>query len=268
MSKSLIPIEYKNQIIMTTKTLAEQYGTKEDNISKNFNRNIDRFVEGKHYYRLEGEELKVFKGSGLNDDSLKFVSVLYLWTEKGAARHAKILDTDEAWEVYEALEETYFRVKDTTQNISQLSPELQAFKQIFDSMAKQEIEQKKLRSEIAIAKQETAAIKEDIQNIREVVEIKPSDNWRKDTNSILVKVCKKLNDYKLPKEEVYKALEERAHCNLKIRLNNLRGRAYENCWTQSKINTLNYLDVIADDIKLIEIYTAIVKEMAIKCGVA
>lgn len=114
----LIPIEFNKQRIMTTKILAEQYGTNEQNISKNFTRNMERFTEGKHYFKLDGEELKEFKGYVQNDESLKFASVLYLWTEKGAARHAKILDTDEAWEVYETLEETYFRVKEQ----KQLSP--------------------------------------------------------------------------------------------------------------------------------------------------
>lgn len=114
----LIPMEFNKQRIMTTKILAEQYGTNEQNISKNFTRNMERFTEGKHYFKLDGEELKEFKGYVQNDESLKFASVLYLWTEKGAARHAKILDTDEAWEVYEALEETYFRVKEQ----KQLSP--------------------------------------------------------------------------------------------------------------------------------------------------
>jgi hypothetical protein len=37
---------------------------------------------------------------------------------------------------------------------------------------------------------------------------------------------------------------------------------------KSKRDKLSYLDVIADDKKLIEGYTAIVKEMAIKYGVA
>ncbi len=37
---------------------------------------------------------------------------------------------------------------------------------------------------------------------------------------------------------------------------------------KSKRDKLNYLDVIADDKKLIEGYTAIVKELAIKYGVA
>ncbi|MCJ8793617.1 ORF6N domain-containing protein, partial [Acinetobacter baumannii] len=33
---------------------------------------------------------------------------LILWTERGAARHAKMLDTDQAWEVFEQLEDCYF----------------------------------------------------------------------------------------------------------------------------------------------------------------
>ena len=33
---------------------------------------------------------------------------LVLWTERGAARHAKMLDTDQAWDVFEQLEDCYF----------------------------------------------------------------------------------------------------------------------------------------------------------------
>ncbi len=38
----------------------------------------------------------------------KFAPHLYLWTKRGAARHAKMLSTDRAWEVFEQLEDTYF----------------------------------------------------------------------------------------------------------------------------------------------------------------
>lgn len=41
------------------------------------------------------------------------VRTLTLWTECGAARHAKMLNSDKAWEMFELLEETFFRVKDT-----------------------------------------------------------------------------------------------------------------------------------------------------------
>jgi hypothetical protein len=107
----LIPMEYSKQRIMTTKALAEQFGTEESRIRQGFIRNQERFIEGKHYYKIEGEELKQFKASYLNDTSLKFSSELMLWTERGAARHAKILETDAAWDIYEELEDTYFRVK-------------------------------------------------------------------------------------------------------------------------------------------------------------
>ena len=36
------------------------------------------------------------------------VRSLILWTERGAARHAKMLETDQAWEVFERLEDCYF----------------------------------------------------------------------------------------------------------------------------------------------------------------
>ena len=33
---------------------------------------------------------------------------LYLWTRRGASRHSKMLGTDKAWEMFDALEENYF----------------------------------------------------------------------------------------------------------------------------------------------------------------
>ncbi|BDU81589.1 ORF6N domain-containing protein [Clostridium perfringens] len=140
---NLIPLEFQNQRIITTKVLAEEFGTEEKNIQMNFSRNEERFVDGKHYYKLEGQQLKFFKDSLPTEsrEPIKFAPVLYLWTEKGAARHAKILDTDEAWEVYEELEETYFRVKNGQPNLEGLSPQLQALINV-------ELEQKKINQRI------------------------------------------------------------------------------------------------------------------------
>lgn len=98
--------------VLTTKQLAECYGTEENNIVKNFSNNKDRFIEGKHYYLLVGEELRNFKHE-VNDIHVvaNNVNKLYIWTEKGASRMCKILDTDKAWEQFDILEETYFNVK-------------------------------------------------------------------------------------------------------------------------------------------------------------
>ena len=46
----LIPAEFKNQRIITTKQLAEVYQTTEGNISNNFNNNIEHFENEKHYF--------------------------------------------------------------------------------------------------------------------------------------------------------------------------------------------------------------------------
>ena len=109
--------EYNSVPVLTTAQLAEFYGTDSNNVQMNFSRNTARFEEGKHYFKLQGEELKAFKNSptmsGLVD---KRVPSLTLWTEKGAARHAKILDTDQAWNVFEQLEDSYFKVKGIMQN--------------------------------------------------------------------------------------------------------------------------------------------------------
>lgn len=103
--------EYRCQRVLTTQQIAEVYGTETDTITKNFNRNKDRYIAGKHYICLEGQELREFKTNGQIDLSLK-INKLYLWTEKGAFLHAKSLNTDKAWEVYDRLVDEYFSKKD------------------------------------------------------------------------------------------------------------------------------------------------------------
>ena len=104
---NLTVTEYKNIRVLTTQQIAEAYGTDTKIISKNFSRNKERYIEGKHFICLEGEELKEFKTKRHFDDSSR-INKLYLWTEKGAFLHAKSLNTDKAWEVYDRLVDEYF----------------------------------------------------------------------------------------------------------------------------------------------------------------
>lgn len=75
---------------------------------------LNRFIEGKHYFKLEGELLKAFKNSLENIESvgigLRAPSIM-LWTKQGAARHSKMLGTDRAWDMFDLLEENYFNQK-------------------------------------------------------------------------------------------------------------------------------------------------------------
>lgn len=117
----LTRIEYKGKLVLTTAQLAEFYDTNPVNLSMNFTNNKKYFVEGKHYFKLEGDELKAFKNSlknlyAVDENSLKNFraiginakSVLYLWTKRGAARHCKSVGTETAWNMFELLEDAYF----------------------------------------------------------------------------------------------------------------------------------------------------------------
>ena len=110
---SLPRLAYKGIPVVTTESLAQAYEVEAKQIRQNFANNKGRFTEGKHFYSLSGNELRGFKHSVEIFDSVKIarnVNSLTLWTERGAARHAKMLNSDRAWDMFELLEETFFRV--------------------------------------------------------------------------------------------------------------------------------------------------------------
>jgi phage anti-repressor protein len=138
----------------------------------------------------------------------------------------------------------------------ELSPQLQV-------MINLEIEQKRQAEKIE-------HVEERIESIREVVAI-DTTSWRDDTGRILRKIgmeCGDSKSYQDVRAESYQLLEKRMGVNVKQRLTNKRRRMADEGVCKSKRDKLNYLDVIADDKKLVEGYTAIVKELAIKYGVA
>ena len=112
-SISLPQLAYKGVPVVTTETLAHAYEVEAKQIRQNFANNNERFIEGKHFYSLSGNDLKEFKNYVENFDIVhldKRARHFTLWTERGAARHAKMLNSDRAWDVFELLEETFFRV--------------------------------------------------------------------------------------------------------------------------------------------------------------
>lgn len=125
-------IEIRGIKVLTTKQIAEAYGVKSDIIGYNFRYNKVRYVEGKHYIMLEGQALREFKSTNVEiQRSLPRISKLYLWTEKGALLHAKSLNTDKAWQVYDYLVDFYFRAKENEPEISEKKvPEKKVSKKI------------------------------------------------------------------------------------------------------------------------------------------
>lgn len=111
-AKDLQIIEYRGQRVATTEQLAAGYGASVKNIRDNFDNNKSRFIEGKHYFQIEGKALSDLRTENFGVQISNKARSLRLWTERGAANHAKMLETDQAWEYYNDLTEFYFTRRD------------------------------------------------------------------------------------------------------------------------------------------------------------
>ncbi len=109
-----------------------------------------------------------------------------------------------------------------------------------------------------------------IDGMKDVISLTAA-SWRKDTTVLINKMALKAGDIAKIREfrqESYQLLDERMGVSVETRLVNLRRRMYEAGYSKTKIENVNALDVIGQDKKLIEGYVAVIKDMAIKYGVA
>lgn len=109
-----------------------------------------------------------------------------------------------------------------------------------------------------------------LDGIRDVVALNAL-SWREDAKKLIVRIAQAWggNDYIAQvNQEIYSELNLRMGVNLKQRRTNKRRKMAEEGASKTRQDKVTYVDVIADDKKLIEGYLAIVKEMAIKYGVA
>ena len=107
----LPPLTCKGLPVVTTEMLAKAYCCTKSFISSNYSLNRKSFVEGKHFFRLAGEELRKFRlqpatyhAQALSPKASSFV----LWTAHGAALHAKLVNSEHALNTFKQMEETFF----------------------------------------------------------------------------------------------------------------------------------------------------------------
>lgn len=121
--QNLTVIQIKGQRVLTTRQLATAYETDVKVIQNNFSRNKERYVAGKHYIYMDRDELREVKTAYPQfEGELKRTSRTHFWTEKGALLHAKSLNTDKAWEIYDYLVDFYFRAKETEKPVAKQEP--------------------------------------------------------------------------------------------------------------------------------------------------
>ena len=144
-----------------------------------------------------------------------------------------------------------------------LSPQLQVLIQM-------ETRQKQIEARQAEQATALAGLEQKIQNTCEVIDLDKTA-WRKDSEHLINKIARATGEgyggIRLLYEEIYRSIESRAGVSLNTRLTNKRNRMAGEGVCKSKRDKLTRVDIIAEDKKLIEIYVAIVKELAVKYGI-
>lgn len=262
MSK-LIPIEHKSQRVLTTQQLAYEYETDSGHIKQNYSNNRNRYILGIHYFILEGDELKRFKSEVENFDLAPNVNRFFLWTEKGSLLHAKSLNTDKAWEVYQELVDTYFRAIQLAAPGSQI----QILQQAINVLAEQEKQLSEIKAIAIEAKTGLDQAREVITSIKDTILNLPVDKWREWVSQSL-NTCVRSEGCEFSHESIrnesYTILERKSGSDLSTRVRNRKKRLSNAGATKAVINTYCKLDAIEEDKRLKEIYTNIVKEFRIK----
>lgn len=129
-------IEWNGVRVVTTATLAQGYGADEGSIRKNLSVHTERFEEGKHYFNVSGAGLQDLRVTNSNAQISSKARSVTLWTEKGAARMSKIVDTDAAWDFFEQMESAYFHPVQHIANHGDLTAKLQAHMLLNESAAR------------------------------------------------------------------------------------------------------------------------------------
>lgn len=167
-----------------------------------------------------------------------------------------IIFTDRYMDKFEEME----LAQQQTIDMTELSPSLQTFKQIFDTMVEQEIKQKQMEKDIEV-------IKTSLDGIQNLISLS-KDNWRHDVKDIINKIAYKTGTkHKVIWDEVYNELQTRFGVNLNTRLKNRKNNAINNGMSKSKAEKINKLDIIDEDKSLVEGLLIVTKDLALKYNI-
>lgn len=156
---------------------------------------------------------------------------------------------------FNEMELTQMQTIDTTE----LSPSLQSFKMLFDSMVEQELKQKQMEKDIK-------GLQNSLDNIQDLISLS-KDNWRADVKNMVNKITYKTGiNHKVVYDEIYKEIDSRFGVNLNTRLKNRKNNAILNGTSKTKADKISKLDIINEDKLLIEAILIVIKDLAIKYG--
>ena len=255
--------------VVLAKTIAEIHEVELKDINRLINDNIDEFEENIDILDLKNsvDSNHPLLEVGFTKQSIANSKNIYLLSEQGYMALVSLMRTEKARELRKKFRREYFAMRkiikeEEKSNLDNLSPQLQL-------LINMELEQKRLRQQLNEVNNNALSAKAEIKEIRQVVNL-DTTNWRSETRTLIAKIARKQGDLKYIRDftnESYELLDKRFGVSLERRFNNKRLRMIDSGVSKTTLSKLNYLDVIAEDKKLIEGYVAIVKDMAIKYGI-
>lgn len=169
-----------------------------------------------------------------------------------------------------AVEEKY---KQNALDVAQLSPELQMFNKIFQSVAQQQLEQKRQAEEISKQGEQIKQIEQTQTAIAETFsKVDDTEDFQHWVNNCITKIAEspyftngttRSMKYSLARNESYERLMRKRNCRLDDRVQRAKGRALEvnPSIKKAELQKINKLYVIANDKDLRPAYELVIKEM-------
>lgn len=172
---------------------------------------------------------------------------------------------EQAREYFSTLDD---KVKEISINRSQLSQSTQALFGIIESMAKQELEQKRQAEQLNRIEQKQEVISDTFTHTSD------NEDFKAWVNRCIAKIAESPNytngsgrsaRYQNVRTESYDRLRQKWNCKLNDRVARAKGRALENKpnITKKELDSINKLSVISEDKSLKPVYETVIKEMMI-----
>jgi len=238
---NITPVIVNGTKALKNAELAQLYNVTPKRLTEVLANNIDQYIEGVHYFRLSRTQFdqlllnpqKSYYGFVPGHNRNKNDKIL--WTEKGALLAAKAINTPEAWQALSHIKMILNRT-DMVQQSSYGSGIRDAFLKIAGVyemiLNRLDALEKKINSIIPTPQPQTK-----------------SSSWREKVKA-QVRVIKEyypIKSYDAVWRDLYAELSLIKGCKLSARLNSMRRQAARNGLPKSKVDKLNYLDVIESD---------------------
>lgn len=243
-----------NQPVTSSKNVADNFQKEHKNVTRDIEKLLKEDPLNFEHMFKEGSEKDSYgrfqKVYYMNRDGFSFLVMGFTGSKARKFKLAYI-------EQFNKMEE---RIKNQL-DVSKLSPDLQMFHNLFNSIAEQQLE-------FSYQKERQEKLENKLDGITDIISMDAKD-WRTEVNNIIKKIAVRQGGFDKFKEianESYINLENKAHCNLNIRLENRRKNMIAQGMGKTTVKRLNKLDIISEDHRLKEIYVSVVKMMAIKYG--